>query len=106
MFTSEEVQKVKNAVMDPKAEFVFIPSNELKNKLSQGSDPILSKLPKKVVYTVLQLKENESIALEPSYVEKYVLGKLDKNNNYFLSLGEIRVLHQDFKIKDNTKSKE
>lgn len=97
-FTQEQRQTLINAVNDPKTEFVFLPSAELKRRIASGSDPKLQKLAKKLVVTILQLSGDQGILLSKDIVLKYIEGKADENHNYIFSLGEIMVLDSVFSI--------
>lgn len=97
-FTPEQRQMLKNAINDPKTEFVFLPSAELRRRIASGSDPRLQKLARKLVVTILQLSSDHGILLSKDLVLKYIEGTIDENHGYIFGLGEIVVLDSVFSI--------
>tara|TARA_B100001778_G_scaffold334404_1_gene345606 strand:+ start:2733 stop:3047 length:315 start_codon:yes stop_codon:yes gene_type:complete len=91
-FTPEQRQQLRNAIEDPRTDFVFIPSAELKRRIATGNDPRLSKLASKLIVTILELSSDQGILLGKDLVLKYVEGSVDDNHQYILGLGEIRVI--------------
>lgn len=90
--TSKEfINKLKKLGLENEIEFYFVPSNELKNKIVRGGDPIISKLPDLARTVFLELPQGKGVALYTPMVIKYLDGTLDKNNSYIFDLGEIRV---------------
>jgi len=89
--TNEERQKIVNAVKDKKAQFIFIPSRDLKDKIAKGGDPMLGQLPEGMPAILLGCPDGKGISLSPNLVIKIVNGTIDKRNSYLLSLGEVIV---------------
>jgi len=87
----EDIERFRKAVKDDKATFFFVPNNLLKDKITEGKDPILTKLPKYVIETLLICGNNSGILIDTNMVVSYLNNKLDKNNAYLLSMGEVRV---------------
>lgn len=102
-FTQEQKQQLMNAVEDPKTEFVFLPSAELKKRIASGTDPMLTKLSSKLVVTMLELPSDQGIRLDKKLILKYINGSIDEKHSYVFSLGEIRVIDSTFLIQTDDK---
>ncbi len=88
----EQINKLYNALNDPKIVIYFIPSSDLKEKISNGADPILSKMAPSIKIAILSCTDGFGVNLDPSLVLKFIDNSIDENNKYWLSMGEIRVL--------------
>lgn len=80
------------ALNDPKITIYFVPSANLKDKVSRDSDPILSKLSSGMKAAILSCTDGIGINLDPSLVLKFIDQTIDNNNKYWLSMGDIKIL--------------
>lgn len=99
--TSEDKQKMHNAIKDPNTTFVFIPSADMKNKIINKSDKILNQLPDSMIATILSLKSDQAIHLDKEVILKLIDNSIDEKNKHVFSQGEIRVLMNDLSIGNN-----
>ena len=93
--SGEILAKLKKLGLENEVEFYFIPSNELKNRMVRGGDPIIDKLPALARKIFLELPPGKGIALYFPMVLKYIEGTLDRDNSYIFDLGEIRVRNEN-----------
>lgn len=87
VLSSEQKQKVINAIESDAVEFFIIATDNLKNLILKGH-PIASQLPKVWAATFL---EGKGIRIEKSLVKFWVQGSLDYRNAFILNNCEIRV---------------
>lgn len=90
--TPEQKEKFAKALRDNSLVFYFVPSLDLLNRLTLGSDAMLEKLAKWMKIALLNCEQGKGITLDPSLVMKFVDGTVDSRNAYWLKMGEIRVL--------------
>ena len=89
MSSLDKAQMVRNAIIDGKVVFYFLPSARLKDLILQDKHPVVKSLPQKLRVLFL---ENKGIAISNDMVLKFVDGSIDENNKFVLNNGEIRAI--------------
>jgi len=89
--SKEMLEKMRKLGIDKEVEFYFVPSQELRNRIARGGDPILDQLPESAKKIILTCPPGKGISQYNQMVLKYIEGTLDKRNSYVFDLGEIRV---------------
>ena len=84
------------------ADFMFIPSPELCNKIIQGCPESIGI--NKVLTSIILSRE--PVRLDPNMVMKYCLGTLDRNNTWLFDNGNIKVVPHQYKKPVKLKSEE
>jgi hypothetical protein len=97
-FTSEQVLAFKRKIQGKKIPFIFVPSSSLCELVIKDEHPYIKCLPQ--LYKKAFMEKN-AIAINPDIVIKYLDKKLDERNTFILDRGEIRVVEDGFKIKEN-----
>lgn len=92
--SGEMLAKLKQLGIADKVEFYFVPSNELRNRIVRGGDPVIDELPALAKKVFLELPYGQGIALYTPMVLKYIEGTLGKKNSYIFDMGEIRVRNE------------
>lgn len=90
--------KLTRAILDKNARFVFIPFASLKETILNGSDKNINLLPAQMKATFLSMSSDQSIYLDNNFVLNFIEGKLDRNNEYLMKFGEIRVITSAIEI--------
>ena len=91
----EEASMVKR-LMYNKVEFMFIPSSQLLSMVARDEHPRVKALPSAFKYILL---ENKPIRIEPKMALDYYEGRLDENNSFILSYGDIKIVPDRFNKK-------
>jgi len=90
----QEVSRVKQWIKNG-ANFMFIPSYKLLEMTAKNKHPKIKKLPDVFKYVIMQ---NKPIRIEPQMALDYYEGKLDENNTFLLSHGDIKIIPQKIHI--------
>ena len=93
--TKEDLRKVKVAIFDPNIELCFISSPKLRGIISQGVHPLVKKLPDRIKALLL---EGRPFAIQKKMVYDFITGKIDKDNEFILKRGDIRIVHANVSL--------
>lgn len=99
---AEKLVKIKNIIFNDKVTIYFIPSPYLREQVSSGKNPLLKNMPDIFKAMIIGGK---GIVIQKMMVYKWLTGKLDKNNAFVLSNGELRVTDDNYPIIDSSKEK-
>jgi len=92
---TEEASMVKR-LMHKKVEFMFIPNGQLLELVARDEHPKIKALPNAFKYVLL---ENKPIRIDAQMALNYYEGKLDNNNSFILSYGDIKIVPERFNQK-------
>lgn len=90
--TAEQKEKIRNAINDPNIQFYFVPSAEIKSRIVEGSDPILSLLAKNLKIAIMSCSDGLGVSIDPQMILRFINNELDEKNVYWLRMGDIRVI--------------
>ena len=99
--TLEEKRTALQYVMN-KADFMFIPSSELRSKIVQGCQESVGI--NHVMTTIIL--QGKPIRLDSEMVKKYCAGTLDKKNTWLFDNGNIKVVPHQYKESVKLKTEE
>ena len=97
-YTAEQLNKLRKAVLDPKARFAFMPHALLKEALVRGTDEQLNKIPQSMKDVLLTMPNGAAIAINNKMVMKYIEGTLDEKNKYLFEFGEVIIVNDSMTI--------
>lgn len=97
-YTPEQLNKLRKAILDPKARFAFMPHASLKESIVRGTDETLKDMPQSMKEVLLSMPNDAAIAVDNRMVMRFLEGKLDEKNAYLFKMGEIIIVNDSMTI--------
>lgn len=96
--SSEQILRLRNAVLDPKSLFCFIPFASLRDRIAAGSDEVINSLPQNIKEVFLSMPNGAGLAITNDMVMRYLDDTIDEKNKKILDQGEIRIISEPIEV--------